>query len=579
MPRLCIALASALLVPSTLASQEPAVTDWIRANAVRLNIVEARNGFADMEPLRKIIGDARIVSLGEATHGTREFFQLKHRMLEFLATQMGFTIFSIEANMPEAYRLNDYVLNGTGDPAQLLRGMYFWTWNTEEVLDMIHWMREFNASGRGRVQFTGFDMQTTTVAAEIVRAYVERTDPAYVATVREAVRLASGPVAAATGPAFGVLTGSFPWGTAAGKTIRFSGYIKTDAIDSGYAGLWWRADSRERPTIAFNNMHDVGPRGTTDWQRYEFELKIPAEVSNINFGALHPGYGTAWFSDLAVEIDGKKYEDPAFDFSLASSRPSGFGASGAGYEIRLDSAVTHNGHATFRMSRSHAATAGPAPASATTVLAAWRAIYDKLRTSSDTSSSARWAVQNARIVMQAMESRTGTASRDQSMAENVKWILEQNPKAKVVLWAHNGHVATTGAGGNGRSMGAYLREAYGAEMVVLGFAFNRGSFQAIGMENGRTTTLRQHTVGPADSSSFDSALAAAGVPVFALDLRRPPPGAVAAWLDAAHGTRWIGAVFNPDEPRNFMISVVPRRVFDAVLFVESTTAARGLPMR
>ena len=149
MPRLCIALAFALLVPCALASQEPAVTDWIRANAVRLNIVEARNGFADMEPLRRIIGDARIVSLGEATHGTREFFQLKHRMLEFLATQMGFTIFSIEANMPEAYRLNDYVLNGTGDPAQLLRGMYFWTWNTEEVLDMIHWMREFNASGRG----------------------------------------------------------------------------------------------------------------------------------------------------------------------------------------------------------------------------------------------------------------------------------------------------------------------------------------------------------------------------------------------------------------------------------------------
>src|SRR6185436_16689905 len=116
------------------------------------------------------------------------------RMLEFLATQMGFTIFSIEANMPEAYRLNEYVLNGTGDPAQLLRGTYFWTWNTEEVLDMIKWMREFNASGKGRVQFTGFDMQTTTVAAEIVRAYVQRADSAYEPTVREAVALASRPI-------------------------------------------------------------------------------------------------------------------------------------------------------------------------------------------------------------------------------------------------------------------------------------------------------------------------------------------------------------------------------------------------
>src|ERR1041384_7615428 len=131
-----IVLAYALLFPAALPAQE-AVTSWIRSSANPLKTVEARSGFDDMEPLRRVIGDARIVSLGEATHGTREFFQLKHRMLEFLATQMGFTIFSIEANMPEAYRLNDYVLNGTGDPAQLLRGIYFWTWNTEEVLDMI----------------------------------------------------------------------------------------------------------------------------------------------------------------------------------------------------------------------------------------------------------------------------------------------------------------------------------------------------------------------------------------------------------------------------------------------------------
>jgi hypothetical protein len=71
-------------------------------------------------------------------------------MLEFLATEMGFTIFSIEANMPEAYRLNDYVLNGNGDPAKLIKGMYFWTWDTQEVLDMVLWMREFNKSGKGR---------------------------------------------------------------------------------------------------------------------------------------------------------------------------------------------------------------------------------------------------------------------------------------------------------------------------------------------------------------------------------------------------------------------------------------------
>src|ERR1700731_372758 len=153
--------------------------NWLAANAIRLNTVEAGHGFADMQPLKKIIGEARIVALGEATHGTREFFQLKHRMLEFLAAEKGFTIFSIEANMPEAYRLNDFVLNGRGDPAALLKGMYFWTWNTEEVLNMILWMREFNRSGKGRIEFTGFDMQTPTIAMDIVRTFVTAHDRTY----------------------------------------------------------------------------------------------------------------------------------------------------------------------------------------------------------------------------------------------------------------------------------------------------------------------------------------------------------------------------------------------------------------
>ena len=109
-----VGLACAQSMQQNPSRPDQVAVDWIAANAVRLKTPEAGNGFADMQPLKKIIGNARIVSLGEATHGTREFFQLKHRMLEFLASEMGFTIFSIEANMPEAYRLNDYVLNGEG---------------------------------------------------------------------------------------------------------------------------------------------------------------------------------------------------------------------------------------------------------------------------------------------------------------------------------------------------------------------------------------------------------------------------------------------------------------------------------
>ena len=164
---------------------EPApkqVRDWFRSQAVPLKTSLPGSGFEDMQPLKAMIGDARIVSVGEATHGTREFFQLKHRMLEFLVSEMGFTIFGIEANWPESLAVNDYVLKGKGDPAKALAGLYFWTWNTEEVLDMIRWMRHYNEdpTHERKVEFQGFDMQTPFVAVANVLAYLQKVDPGHV---------------------------------------------------------------------------------------------------------------------------------------------------------------------------------------------------------------------------------------------------------------------------------------------------------------------------------------------------------------------------------------------------------------
>ncbi len=94
----------------------PQAVRWVRRKAIPFATPVAGSGFADLQPLKRMIGNARIVSLGEATHGTKEFFQMKHRLMEFLAVEMGFTHFAIEANMPEAEKVNDYVLTGMGDP-------------------------------------------------------------------------------------------------------------------------------------------------------------------------------------------------------------------------------------------------------------------------------------------------------------------------------------------------------------------------------------------------------------------------------------------------------------------------------
>ena len=384
--------------PAKPTAEEEAVERWIKVNAIRLTTVQAGNGFADMEPLTKIIGNARIVALGEATHGTREFFQLKHRMLEFLATRMGFTIFSIEANMPEAYRLNDYVLNGKGDPAQLLNGMYFWTWDTKEVLDMIQWMREFNQSGKGRVEFTGFDMQTPTVAAQIVSDFASENDPDYAPLIEQAV-----PV-----------------------------------------------------------LEDAA--GKTQWREILGHLKSSRSTY------------------LAGRVSSKDVD---------------------------------------------------------------------------------WAIQNARVVLQCLQMKSGEITRDHAMAENVKWIIDQAPTARIMLWAHNAHVAT---GGN--MMGSELRQVCGDQMVVFGFAFDQGSFQAIDQGSG----LRNFTVPAAPAGSLDATLAASGIPIFALDLKHVPADSPeTAWLKEPHRTRSIGAVYS--EASNYFSELSPQANFDAILFVNHTTAA------
>ena len=462
----------------------------------------AGTGFEDMRPLARLVGGARIVSLGEATHGTREFFQLKHRMLEFLASEMGFTIFSIEANMPEAYRLNDYVLNDTGDPAELLRGMYFWTWDTEEVLAMIKWMRAFNASGRGRVQFTGFDMQTPTVAVRIVNDFVAKYD----ADLAEPVQLATKAISVApqptgSGSAFALAAGSFPVAAAAGKRIRFGGYIKTDTVADGYAGLWWRVNGPDGKVLAFDNMQARGPRGTSEWTRYEIDLAVAAEATNITFGLLMPGRGTAWFDDLAIDVDGQPYANPNYDFGFESGSLRGLSTSGAGYEFSVVTPIARTGTHCLRITGAPLAST-PAASSAppaTAVVTSWTDVVSRLeagqskyRASGAANTQIAWAIQNARVALQCAQMRAGQVSRDHSMAVNVKWILDQDPKAKIVLWAHNGHVASSGFAYE--TMGAVLRKMYGEQMVIFGFAFSEGSFQAIPQAGGRlmTFTYPQH---------------------------------------------------------------------------------------
>ena len=182
---LCCTHVAAAQETDTLAGQEneEAIVAWLRQNAIPLRHVEAGNGFADLEPLKQILKDVKIVGLGEATHGTREFFQIKHRLLEFLVTEMGFNAFAMEAGFAACQPINEYVLYGKGDLATALTGQGFVVWDTEELTEMLRWLRQYNEGvpDEKKVRFYGLDLIWSELGADEVLAYIRKGDPGRVA--------------------------------------------------------------------------------------------------------------------------------------------------------------------------------------------------------------------------------------------------------------------------------------------------------------------------------------------------------------------------------------------------------------
>ena len=130
--------------PRPSSAQDSAVVAWIRETAIPLRTLNAGSGFEDLAPLKPVLMNARIVGLGESTHGTSEFQRAKHRLLEFLVKEMGYTAFAMEAGYSETQPMNDYVLHGTGNRADALSKLGYVAWDMEEFAAMVDWMRAYN---------------------------------------------------------------------------------------------------------------------------------------------------------------------------------------------------------------------------------------------------------------------------------------------------------------------------------------------------------------------------------------------------------------------------------------------------
>ena len=156
-----------------------------------LHAVELTSDTSDLLPLRYTIGGAGIVALGDSTHGTHEFFTIKLRILDYLARERGFDVLSLEAPFPITERINVYAQGGPGDPRALLYELHdrlaYLFWDVEELLEVIEWVRAYNAhrGDRPPIEIAGADVYDESGAVAGVLEYLRRTDPAAAALAEE----------------------------------------------------------------------------------------------------------------------------------------------------------------------------------------------------------------------------------------------------------------------------------------------------------------------------------------------------------------------------------------------------------
>ncbi|MEU8804367.1 erythromycin esterase family protein [Spirillospora sp. NPDC048819] len=169
-------------------AQAPRSVDrWIERHAVPLTTADPAAPLGDLRSLRQPVGDAAIVGLGESVHGTAEETMLKHRVLRFLVERMGFRSIAWEEDWTTGLKVNAYVLLGKGDPDALVREMSG-QWRTRQVVDVLRWLRGYNARHDDKVQFVGVEYYyTSPLAYDAIDAYVAKTAPGRLAELRRSL--------------------------------------------------------------------------------------------------------------------------------------------------------------------------------------------------------------------------------------------------------------------------------------------------------------------------------------------------------------------------------------------------------
>lgn len=163
-------------------------TDSIRHDALPLTNAD------DLEPLLERIGDARYVLIGEASHGTSDYYRWRAELSRRLIEEKGFSFVGVEGDWPDCYAVNSSVTHAPdapSDPAEALKDFDrwpTWMWANQDVVDFTRWLREFNADRGKPVGFYGLDVYSLWDSLRETLDYLRQHRPDQMHAAMEAFR-------------------------------------------------------------------------------------------------------------------------------------------------------------------------------------------------------------------------------------------------------------------------------------------------------------------------------------------------------------------------------------------------------
>jgi erythromycin esterase len=157
-------------------SQNKELIVSINSSLIDIGNSNPEYSFKDLSKLQDIFQNVKIFGFGEATHGTKEFQDLKDKFFRYLVLNRNVKTFAIEASYSDCLAINSYIKDGgEGNPKDLLSKIGYWIWNTNEILSLIEWMKLYNStqSKENQLNFIGIDVLNCENASNILFKYLQ----------------------------------------------------------------------------------------------------------------------------------------------------------------------------------------------------------------------------------------------------------------------------------------------------------------------------------------------------------------------------------------------------------------------